>query len=280
MYLQIDITPDYNITPYQRGDAAYYFRSEWNFAGKFSYAISISIEDSRIYTETDINHLSEEFKLTKFEEDGTYSKFLSELRTLDIEQLYSYGFPTNFGQVELQTLRINSIDNVAKKVLYEGSYLADAGEVEMGFFPFYSYIAVKAVPLQMDSFYKDLIAEGYLLFLQGNFKLSYFLLYSAIENYIKQVDSTLKGQITQLVAKIGLKRFGVEGSTIFKEFIENMKGKDKIRNDIAHGNHFLEISRSTVLHLLDNSLVLICSVELNITELRDLHRYLKSKAKP
>ena len=263
-YIYIDLRPDYDITPNQRDFAPYFFKNKWNFSGVYEYVFNIEIHKKRIYTDIDIEEISKELKMAKFQFDGSYCDFLLKISKENPAELECYGFPTDLDQFVLQSLRISNIDNLTKNVNYEGSFLGDCYEIESDTIPLYAYSTVKSLPLVIDKFYKNLIAEAYLLFLQNNYKLSFFILFTAFESFVNFESSprNKKGQVNQKLVKLFDEKFGSSAThEIFAHFKDYFSKANNIRNAIAHGKEYIEISFENIEDLFKYSLSLITSFQ-------------------
>lgn len=124
-------------------------------------------------------------------------------------------------------------------------------------------------------FYNQLIAESRILLTEEKFKLSYFLLYSAIENYINNELSSenFEERLEDKLKRLCKMNLGdLNKNKIYSSIVANFKNYTTIRNTIAHGKKEIELTK-TDLYEFSNFVLLI--IYINKTEINNFEDLLK-----
>lgn len=246
-YWEVSISADNDLFPGRQSFDTFYFKNNWPFGRLFEAVLEVEITDNNIFTLEDIREMSRETGIYFSGRVADIADFLSLAEQHESDVMESYGFGTELDQFNLQCMRVAAIDNLRKKIIYEGTYEGDDYfEGTDGIL--FSKAAIKAVPItiHLREFYYSLLAESYLLYLQGNWKLSYFTLYSAFESFIndKSDDPAKEERLSDRITSVFKARFTELGK---HEIYTNIKGEfvefSNTRNSIVHGRDDFEIFR-------------------------------------
>lgn len=277
-YFKIDNYPDYDFFPYQ-GEVG----SNYYFKNKISYPdIFHSIIIAKDISENILDYESWEnicFKL-KIKNNNANNFFIShnELSNvgLSIEKI---GYDTTVNEFQLNKFRILMVNNNTRTLVYDGAFNGDSFDIESTTYVIISKIQIKYIPKpKVKSLFIELISESYLLYHRGDFKLAFFILYSALENFINYElnsnddDVRLKEKIKLLYKK----RFNkLNKSQIYSSLLHSYNIFVKTRNIIAHGRENIIIKKKDVEELFLFVLISIISYNNEITTYDDLYEIIR-----
>lgn len=260
--IAIDNRPDFSLIDYDRHRITdLHFDSYWDFSSKFRTVISATLGNAMILHSDNLEEISSEFGLRY----DNPEEMLTEALDIDEDLLLNHGFEADIDDFKLHGLKINYIDNIDSLLHYKGGYLGDYSSISPMDWDIYVPLEVVAIKHNRTGlFYLDLIAESYSLFYQKNFKLSFFIAYSAIENYANNFIDSSEDEI-RLSEKIKTafeKVFGSLGShLIYTSLINDFGAYSKTRHSVAHGRSALEISEEECFSFILFVLTMICSIE-------------------
>jgi hypothetical protein len=263
--ISIDNRPDFSLIDYDRHRVTdLHFDSSWNFGPKFRAIISATFGDAKILHSDNLEVISSELNLYCDDPE----EMLTEALGLDEDILFNHGIEADIDGFTLHGLKINYIDNVGGLLHYKGGYLGDYSSISPMDWDVYAPLEVVAIKHNCTGhFYLDLIAESYSLFYQKNFKLSFFIAYSAIENYANNFLGSSDDAV-RLKQKIKAVFENVFGSLnthfIYTSLINDFDGYSKTRNSVAHGRSALEVSEEECFNFILFVLTMICSVEMRV----------------
>lgn len=273
--IQVNNYPDYDRTPYGGMTVkGYVFDDEWSFANDYNAIINCEIAYIKGFHFDDIEDLSKAYEIPYFTGDS-FDGILNDARELETELMDQRGFELNFDGFKLDDLSIERVDNINKRVHFSGAFNGDSYSIEpvdwkiLVECSFDGFVSGDKV----GSFYPDLLAESYSLKNAGSYKLSYFLIFSALENYINGTLKSEKDEVRLLqklkdMFKIKFDDLGIH--EIYTSIIGNFKRFEDFRNAIAHGNRPLDIDEELVSELTLFVLMIIASYEHNLVSFDDL----------
>lgn len=250
LIIKIDNEPDYEISEYKREiEADYYFYNSWNYKENFRFVIDISIIKTHILHFDNFKNISEEYNIPFYV--GNECEFLLNALEKDSNVLESHGFGTDVDSFKIKKIRISTIDNIEGKVNYEGTFYGGSYEINPVDFAIYSIINVVGTPLDIDDkpFYNSLLAESFILLQQGNYKLSYFLLYSAFESFINYELGTADEQerLKDKLKKLFCIKFpNLSTHQIYTNTVKYFDQYTIDRNGIAHGKSPIKVDKKMV----------------------------------
>lgn len=279
------LSPDDNISQYGREYAKdYFFHNEWSFKPLCKSVIKVEIIGNRVYNsellKEQIDDYEENSDISLYVDDyNDVERTLNDINSIDETFFLENGCEADeVNDFKLLDLRIRNIDNHHQKICYEGGFFGDSVDMDTitSGWELFSKISLIGVHNQIKEFYKELLAESYLLYINENYKLSYFIAYSAFECFVntkggtQDQDGRLKDKISTLY---GSKFNDLSKHQIYTSVIDKFNQSDKKRNDIAHGREEITINRDdsekmllhvSVLMLTYND-KLMCFDELDIT---------------
>jgi hypothetical protein len=272
--IEIDNSPDYDITKYQ-GDVIenYFFRNSWYFSENFSSVISVDIIDKYIFHADNLRELSAECKIP-FTSTKNACDFLLQAQTYHSDIFESHSHDVENDEFKLHELRISSIDNFAHEIRYEGSFRGNSADIQPIDWGIYATLEIKAISNQVVNgvFYKSLLAESYLLLKERQFKLSYFLTFAAFDSFIiYQLGRDEEGRLEDKLKEIFRNKFAqINTHQIYTSLMGKFKEYVIKRNNIAHGTSSIVVSEADANELLVFAATLIQSFENNVIEFVDL----------
>lgn len=239
--IPINIEFDDELTEFQRvTEADYYFSSKWSFNDYFENLTNLTILGYKFYHDDDIKELNRDDDFAYNVNSETLEKNLNQINILYSDYFKRYGCDADeLEEFKVKQIKIRTIDNIKKEICYEGIYFGDGYGLavldygECGFFA-----KIKMEGICKSSLHNDLLGESYLLYLSGNYKLSYFVAYSAFENFLNlktnsfQVQERLAEKLKKLFKD---NEIDTEKNIIYCSIINNFSKRTKLRNDIAHG---------------------------------------------
>jgi len=272
LIIKIGNTPDYDISEYQREiDTDYFFNNSWDFSNELQSVVDISFIENKLYHYDDFDRASKELNL--FFDKENHTQFLNDIYSTNSNWFIENGMEPDIDQFKLHTLRKSSIDNVSRRIYYEGSFLGNHETFDPIDWGLYSLIELIGMPQGSDKFYKDLIGESFILHNENKNKLSYFLAYSAFESFINSGLGTvnderrLKEKITELYRT---KFPQLERHQIYTSVMNKYDSFTANRNNIAHGTNSISILNEEVVSALFFILTLINSFEFSCSTFDEL----------
>ncbi|OKS88703.1 hypothetical protein [Mucilaginibacter polytrichastri] len=277
IFFDVDLEPDYDILKYQKDYADYYFKNSLSFEGRYQYVLDAEIGSFNLYPYEVLKYISEEsgIALPDDFENAQVVKFLEEVSASDRDQLVDFGWKPEIDQLNLYCLRISHIENNTKAIVYEGGYmglLTDFG----GDLTLYADISLKVVPFldrAPNQFYKTLVAEAYLLFMQRNYKLAAFTLFSAYDNFVndKYGNPYEEIRLREKLKAVFKDRFAaLEKHNIYTQIKRQIDDFEKVRNSIAHGTNTDDISFTEVKDSFIIMLSLFISYEFSFSDFQTI----------
>jgi len=269
-FFEIDIYPDFDKAEYEKGiDKTYYFENSWDFKTEYDSIINAKILDSSAFDFETISGMEKKYKVAgnKSRTDIIKSSYLSDKNS------YSYYGLDNWDSFKINPVSVLKIDNVEKKLKYNGSFFGEVGYTEIADFKVYAKIKVEGFKYNFE-FYKELIAESKALLSEKKYNLSYFITYSALENYINTELWSNDDEI-RLVDKLKTlckNNLGnLNENKIYSSIVTNFKHYTTDRNTIAHGKETISISEERVVEFLNFTLLIIYINQNKISSFEELY---------
>ena len=271
-YVQINYDPDYEILEYTREDSNYYFKNAFDFEGDYQIVLGADISEGIVFQYDKLEDLLNEHELDIDLNPEDFSSFLSEMAGREPELLMGVGDEPKFEQFNLHCLRITYIENIAKQIGYDGSFFGYDSAIRD--IDVYAELELKVVPhFPKDDHYKTLLGEAYLLYLQGNYKLSSFILFTAFDNFIEQFYGNPGERIhlEDKFRKVFKRKFkNLKRHNIYSQIAGNFKSFENLRNDIAHGNHHGPIYRQQLKERFLITLIMILTYTFSYSDFQKL----------
>lgn len=245
-FIEIDNSPDYDISEYGREiERDYYFRNSWEFGEDFDIVFQAEFHKSAIFHSDNISDMIKDYKLDYLNGED-FTKVVSEVYKLHGEDLYIYSFETDLDEYTLNTLRLHSIDNFEKIIWYDGSFMGNNYSIDPIDFQliarteFIGISTSKTLP-----FYLQLLGESFLLQKENRFKLSYFLTYSALENFVNTIMNSHEDEGRFLdkfkdLFKSHLPDYSK--NQIYTTLCGSLNNFTNQRNIIVHGKEVIEVN--------------------------------------
>lgn len=278
--IKINNYPDYNISTYYREVIAeYYFKNKWSFKNLYSEITSAKFLDSKIFHFDDIEQ-NEVYDFSELLLNGDLEENLNEIHNHYPKYFYENGSGLkDIDDFKVNELRMLMVDNSNKSLIYEGSFLGNNDNIDTLDYGIFSLLNLTGVRKYLHEFYLNLIAESYLLYSQQNYKLSFFICFSAIECFINiQLNSEEKEErLNDKLKELFKVRFGnLNKNQIYTSIINDFGDFTTIRNNIAHGKKEIEITESNVQNILFFTTILIASFESCLENFSELNSEIKN----
>lgn len=263
---KLDNYPDYDLSGYDGVRTMnYFFESESEIPNDFSNVISVEIINDFIIHSDDIFNMSKQHDIPVFYENLEW--FVNEIHEVDSDCLDSYSIGQKFDNFELRTIKVVGINNSTKKIIFSGSFLGDYSHIQPLDWNIYVECKVRGTKSNLENgnlFYQDLMAEAYNLISIKNFKLSYFLAFSALESYINErmnandTKDRLKDIMSQMIRNVV---GDINKNEIYTSIISGYNTFESNRNIIAHGRKIITVTQEDVDELILFALLIICITE-------------------
>lgn len=280
--IQLDNHPDYDLSSYEGFvEKPYFFRDTWSFANDYSAIINIVVEHVGVFHFDDIQRLSSEYNVP-FRSDGSFDIILNSVRNMNPNLMWEDAIDPDFDGFKLQEVKISSVDQFRKTVEFLGGYTGCSDSIQ----PMDWNIVVECSfngfvsGEHYGGFYADLIAESYALREAGNHKLSYFIAFTAFENYINEhLDAHDKeGRLKDKLSEIFKVQFGDLGKhQVYTSVVGEFDTWEAMRHAVAHGKGKIEVAREHVEGLMVFVLTLLSSIELLETTFDGLYEKLPNR---
>ena len=181
----------------------------------------------------------------------------------------------------ISSIEVDAIDNNLSRIIYSGSFFS-AGIHHGNEADVVCELNVKAAQ-RVSNFYFELLIEAYALLNENNFKMSYFMSYAALENYINE---KINGQNTEERFQDKFKKAydtvpNLSTHETYSKLYEVLGDYTLVRNVIAHGRDnddvIDNIDEESAKKIYIFVAVVILVIEKGFTKLKDVERYIKPK---
>ncbi|MEH8120217.1 hypothetical protein Q7I34_00280 [Aeromonas veronii] len=265
--IQIDNYPDYDLSPYDGyyTQKEYFFRDSWSFANNYAAIINSSIEHVGVFHSDDISRLTSEYEVPlDWENDFDITLSLIQEKNPDI--MLEESTEPRFDGFKLNDIQIEKIDQCGKIIYFQGGYTGASDSIQ----PIDWKIIVQCsfhaiIPSSLTGdFYIDLIAESFALKDAKNYRLSYFIAFSALENYLNErLDSHNKeGRLKDKLSELFKSKFSnLNKHQIYSSIIGEYDSWETIRHCIAHGRRDHQVTKEHVDGFTVFMLTLLASIE-------------------
>lgn len=252
----IDTNPDDSIVKF-RNDATkeYYFINSFSFEPYFRSLIKVQFKDKWIYSplllQEAIKTESIKYSCTNnFEEDLNW---VNKKRP-DFFELNEY---KNDNEFKLRELRVQHIDNKDQKFYYEGGFYSEGYNNEIMVCAKVNMIGINK---DKDCFYENLLGESLLLLNNQDYRMAYFIAFTAFECYINYAGGT-EDKNSRLSEKINIlfkRQLGdLSSNEIYCAVFNDFAHFESLRNNIAHGKKSEEVTEKDVREFLLFCLIMI-----------------------
>lgn len=264
---KMDFFPDFDYTDYKKGiPQTYYFHDEIDFSHLFSDIIRYEKLEPHIFS--------------PYEKPDFLEEYLCEITIDKTNVLKENEVPTDFDSFKFQKAKIYSIDNINKKINYDCTCITEGNFLGDDIVNIYFTTKLCGVVKDITSFdlYKQLIVDSYRKYLNKDYRMAFFLMFSAFECFI---NSSLNSddEEKRLVEKkneLFKSKFPILNINEINSSVD-MKKYEKKRNDIAHGREKITIEKQLVDDIYFDFISLIVSLNQGITNYTDLASYLAVK---
>ena len=239
------------------------FDFSWSFAHELKSVLVAKLGEIRIFHNDCLNSLSAEFDMEYLLGE---EEFLNKVYKKDENIMWNEGYDLEAGGLKLNGLKVSRIDNARKEIVITGSYDGDSYSIapyDWGVFAECRLVGIRNNNSN-DYFYLELLSESYSQKATGNYKISYFICFSALENYIntKMNSHNRKGRLKDLAKQL-CKEAGVpiDSSQVYTSIMSDYSEFENTRHSIAHGRGAINILEADLDQLVIFVLVFISVVE-------------------
>ena len=281
LIVNIDLNPDYDydydydLTNYDKGSLNTYFvKNKIDFSSEYTTLLRANLGVSAVFHWNDIDCISKSLKLPvkNNEEISVFLQRASEIEPEIIEQ----GMETSFDDFELNSLKIDVIDNINKEIVLSGAFVGNSYTIDPLDWRLVVEIHLSGIPEDLNGdLYLELLAESYSLSKAGSYKLAFFLSYTALECYLNsQVNpdnknSRLKDSFSNLF-KRNFTGENLNQHEIYSSISGDFDSYTTVRNEIAHGRKKVEIPKEYAIDFLTFVLVTVVSDNYRIDDFKSM----------
>lgn len=260
---KMDFFPDFDYTDYQKDICRpYYFHEKINFSNSFY--------DVLLYSEIK-PHIFPSYEKPDFLQDS-----LNKISDAEIEILEEKELELSFDYFSFQKAHLYSIDNVNKTLNYDCTCETEGSLLGEDFVSIYFTVNLCGIAREIKSFdlYNQLIVDSYRKYLNKDYRMAYFLMFSAFECFINLKLSSDDGEkrLTEKKNELFKSKFPILNNNEINSSV-NMKRYEKKRNAIAHGREKLLVEKELVDDIYFDFISLIISYCRGITNFKDLACY-------
>lgn len=287
VYFTVDTMPDYDYSAYDSyRESDYYFANSWDFSFDFSRIFRITNKET-LFVHPDLYH-----NLNKFHKDVLSTNGFKS--NSDVGDMLSFVIDSvemtdevhktlnenllNFDSSmtpHINVLNIAGVDNNKKKVFYNGSFYS-AG-IDHGEYDVVCCAEVIGVGVSRYSyFFKELLVEAYSHLVDSNYKMAYFIAYSALENYVNwKINGDLIEERFSNKYKSAFKTLPeFEHNIIYPYFKSKLPEYTTLRIVIAHGKDdesaLVSIDENKALDMYLFTVITILTIEKQVKTPQDL----------
>lgn len=267
-FLHTDLYPENQDREY--GVAKYTFENFWDLKNEYEFITDAKISSSYPFFKDDIDK-------AKRENNNESSETTNILEQLYLNETFDYdlfgNMLSNWKEFKLEAIEVDRIDNNKKRIHYRGVQITE--------YPYFSETGVEVITLLVingykknELFYKQLMAESKSLLNEEKYKLSYFLVYSSLENYVnKKLNSENEEErFEDKLKKLCKKNISnLNSHQIYSSIISEFKDYTTVRNDIAHGKKDLVITNKEVTMFFNYVLLLVIINETSIKTFKEIY---------
>ena len=261
---KMDFFPDFDYTDYQKGICQpYYFHEKIDFSEIFSDILSYSELEPHIFP--------------SYERPGFLQDSLNQISVTELKKLEENDAPLSFDSFCFQKAHLYSIDNVNKTLNYDCTCETEGSLLGEDFVSIYFTLNLCGIIKEIGKFdlYNQLIVDSYRKYLNKDYRMAYFLMFSAFEcciNYNLNSDEEEK-RLLEKKNELFKSKFSILNANTINSSVDMKKYEEK-RNSIAHGREKLSVDKELVDDLYFDFISLIVSYNQGITSYTDLSTYL------
>jgi hypothetical protein len=275
---RINHHPDYDFSEY-RGPISqtYFFKDEQSTPCDLFSVYDAAIVDTRVLHCDDIRELAERLDLD-VDSDEENEWILNQAVARDKDFLDGLGYDS-LPQFTLRQLEITGVDNSTGCVSLQGSFEGDSYSISQPDWALYAVIRFRGFKEDFNEgeFYRQLLAESYMLRAKGDHRVSCFLAYSALEGFINRKlnaenDSGRLSEKGREVFQLSFPGVRLDRHQIYTSLANDFNNTlTSIRNGIAHGR-VTKIDEHQSRHMLLVALMFICSIEFRAETFDEIFR--------
>lgn len=264
--IQLDNYPDFDLSGYEGFvEKPYFFRDSWGFSDAYAAIISASIEHVGVFHFDDVRRLASEYKVP-FRKNESFDVVLNRIRAINSDLMWEEATDPDFNGFKISEIKIERIDQFGKEVQFFGGYSGASDSIQPMDWNILVECSFNALVsgARFGGFYADLIAESYALRYVRNHKLAFFIVFSALENYINErLDShEREGRLKDKLSELFRNKFGcLQRHQIYTSIVGEYDSWESIRHGIAHGKVSQSVTRDMVGGLTVFILTLLASIE-------------------
>ncbi len=282
-FICLDHTPDYDKTPYQGlCGTEYFFDNSYDFPFGYSTVFDVEVHKVGIYHSDNFSQLK---RLKRFNhlkntvENGADT--LNACVAIDSHNgkgsdfFHEFGYGTSVDNFNVSNVTCSGIDIARKEYSISGNFFGDNYDIEPIDWAIYAEVewwGLESSEFE-EEFYSELLVKSYHAKLDKDYRMSFFLSYSALEGFINQNLNSEKEEerLNEKLSKLFKGRFGdISKHQIYTTAVNDFRIKlTHLRNDIAHGRKS-DFNESSAREMLIVSLIFISSYNNHADKFSDI----------
>ncbi|MEZ8415459.1 hypothetical protein BCU85_05535 [Vibrio lentus] len=282
-FIRLNHTPDYNKTPYQGYSISdYFFDNSYEFPCDYTTVFDVSVHQVGIYHSDDFSSLMEHERfahlecMVEFGEEALNACLEVEVSNGEDSDFFKHnGFGKQVDQFKIENVDCSSIELLRKRYSISGNFTGDSSDIDPLDWAVYAEVEFCGLASSdiEEEFYSDLLIKSYHAKLDKDYRMSFFLAYSAFEGFINQsLDSEREEErLSDKLNQLFKARFGdISKHQIYTSIIGDFNKKlTPLRNDIAHGRKS-DFNEDIAREMLIVSLMFICSYNNRADKFKDI----------
>ncbi len=282
-FICLDHSPDYDKTPYQGViGTEYFFDNSYRFPFGYSTIFDVEIHQVGIYHSDNFKELKNLKRFTLLKgtvEDGVET--LNACLDIDLQKgkgsdfFEGYGFGTDVNNFKIENVACSGVDLTRKQYSISGNFFGDSYDIEPMDWAVYAEVELWGLESSEfdEEFYSELLVKSYHAKLDKDYRMSFFLAYSAFEGFINQNFHSEKEEerLSDKLSQLFKDRFGdISKHQIYTTIVNNFKKNlTQLRHDIAHGRKS-DFNEGTAREMLVISLMFISSYNNHADKFSDI----------
>ena len=260
---KMDFFPDFEYTDYQKGiSQLYYFHGEIDFSDIFSDIMEHKEIEPHIFP--------------SYEKPCFLQESLNVISDDELKILEENETPLTFDSFSFKNAHLYSIDNINKTLNYDCTCETEGTLLGEDFVNIYFTVNLCGIIKEIEAIdlYNQLIVDSYRKYLNKDYRMAYFLMFSAFECFInsKLNSDDEEKRLVEKKNELFKSKFSLLNINEINSSVD-MKKYEKKRNDIAHGREKLSIKKELVDDIYFDFISLIVSFNQGLTNFTNLASY-------
>lgn len=267
--VRLNLEPDSNFSEFNKyTESEYLFRGYVDFPSNVSRIIECHVEKKGFFDKCNLPIILKN-------DESILELKIKPVDVFDAATKSIDGF--NFINVD-----VIAINDFEKRIIYEGVYKTDCLYFLDDMINAYLLACMKIIPQDYDRlFFKQLLVESYCFYVKKEYKMSFFILFTAFESFVnfhlgihetKENKKALNDKVNCLYKSItvDLNENKIYSSINLQKYID-------LRDDIAHGKKQINFDKNALDEAVGDFCSLFYSYNERICDYVELHHFVKEK---